>query len=395
MVALDLTMVSIEAADEIKSMLAKKYALSPEQILVIATHSHSSVILPSKIEGYDQYVYEKIMKAVDTCYSNIQNGSIHFAKGYSDVGVSRRLKTPEGDVKFAPSWDTEIDKEMFILKIRDSCGNISGIIYNLPCHGTCLGPLNLLMCNDFMGFTNRFLAEKYNGAIAFYLPANGADVKPIGSAKRSPDGNYLNDYFITCSMEQAEAIGKGVADEITGIINNKPFTQITPEFKTSYQSVCLFGPKPDLKEAEKKYKFFSDIREEELAKTGEVSHMTNYSYNRFRNHLERLTSGNYNASIRVPFAEWYLGNDVKMIAIACEPSSQLGLMIKRIFNDGRTMILGYANGTIGYICNAEQHREGGYEAESLINRGLAGPLPAESDELICNAVKALHFDLKG
>ncbi len=394
MVVLDLTMVSIEASDEIKSAIIKKYALSPDQILVIATHTHSSVILPSKIEGYDLYVYEKTMKAVDRCYSSIQEGSIHFSRGYSNVGISRRLKTPDGEVKFAPSWDTDIDKEMFILKLADSGGNIRGIIYNLPCHGTCLGPLNLLMCNDYMGFTNRFLAEKYD-AIAIYLPANGADVKPIGSARRSPDGNYLKDCFITCSMEQAEAIGKGVADEIIDIINNKPFIHITPEFKTSYQQVCLFGPKPDFKEAEKKYKFFSDIRDEELAKTGEVSHMTDYSYNRFKNHLERLTSGNYNVSIKVPFSEWYLGNDVKMIAIACEPSSQLGLMIKRIFHDDRTMILGYANGTIGYICNAAQHQEGGYEAESLINRGLAGPLPAESDELISNAVKALHFDLKG
>ena len=83
-----------------------------------------------------------------------------------------------------------------------------------------------------------------------------------------------------------------------------------------------------------------------------------------------------------------------MIAIACEPSSQFGLMIKKVFNDDRTMILGYTNGTIGYICNSVQHQEGGYEAESLINRGLAGPLPAETDSVICNAVKALHFDLK-
>lgn len=393
-IALDLTMVSMEASEEIKSIIMKKYSLSPEQILVIATHSHSSIVLPSNVEGYNDYAYGKIMKAVDKCYNSVEPGSIYFSKGYSDVGVSRRLKTPDGEVKFAPSWDTEIDKEMFILKLVDSGDCIKGIIYNLPCHGTCLGPLNLLMCNDFMGFTNRYIADKYNGAVSIFLPANGADVKPIGCAIKDPDGNYLKDRFITCTMEQAEAIGKSVADEISDIINKNEFIKIIPDFKTSFQSVYLFGPKPDFKEAERKYKFFSDIRDEELVKTGEVAHMTNYSYNRFKNHLERLTSGNYNATISVPFAEWCLGDDVKMIAIACEPSSQLGIMIKTIFNDDKTMILGYTNGSIGYICNSVQHKEGGYEAESLINRGLAGPLPAETDSVICNAVKALHFDLK-
>lgn len=395
LVALDLTMAEFEAVEHIKSMIMNKYGLSPEQILVTVTHSHSSVILPSKIEGYDEFAYERIMNAVDKCYNNVEQGGIYFSKGYTNVGLSRRLKTPEGTVKFAPSWDTEIDKEMFILKLTDSRGNIKGIVYNLPCHGTCLGPLNLLMCNDFMGFTNKYLTEEYNGAISIFLPANGADVKPIGSARKDPGGDYMKDHFITCSMEQAEAIGKSVADEIIGVINKDEFLKIEPEFKTSYQDVILFGPKPDYAEAEKKYKHFSAIREEELSKTGEVSHMTNYSYNRFKKHYERITSGNYNATISVPFAEWSLGNGVKMIGIACEPSSQLGLMIKNIFRDDRTMILGYTNGIIGYICNSVQHREGGYEAESLINRGLAGPLPDESDILIINAVKALHFDLKG
>lgn len=395
LVALDLTMLNFEAVDHIKSMITNKYGLSPDQIIIIATHSHSSVILPSKIEGYDEYAYGIIMDTVDKSFNNIEQGSIYFAKGYSNVGMSRRLKAPDGTIKFAPSWDTEIDKEMFILKIVGSNGNIKGIIYNLPCHGTCLGPLNLLMCNDFMGFTNRFVSEEYDGAISIFLPANGADVKPIGSAVKDPGDDYMKDRFITCSMEQAEAIGKGVADEIKDIINKNEFIKIEPEFKSSYQDVILFGPKPDYAEAEKKYKHFSAIREEELSKTGEVSHMTNYSYNRFKNHYERVTSGNYNATISVPFIEWSLGNNVKLIGIACEPSSQLGLMIKNIFKDDRTMILGYTNGTIGYICNSVQHREGGYEAESLINRGLAGPLPDESDKLIINAVKALHFDLKG
>ena len=394
MVALDLTMIDFETVDKIKSMIINKYTLSAEQIMITVTHSHSSVIIPSKIEGYDEYAYGKIMNAVDKCYSTVEKGSIYFTKGHSNVGMSRRLKTPTGEIKFAPSWNTEIDKEMFLLKVLDNNGNVKGIIYNLPCHGTCLGPLNLLMCNDFMGFANKHLSEKYNDVISIFLPANGADVKPIGCAVKDPDGDYMKDRFITCTMEQADEIGKSVADEIEDIISKNEFIKIDPEFKTSYQAVHLFGPKPDFKSAEMKYKKFSDIRDEELAKTGEVSHMANYSYNRFKKHLERLTSGDYNSTISVPFSEWYLGNDVKMIAIACEPSSQLGIMIKNVFNDDKTMILGYTNGIIGYICNSVQHQEGGYEAESLINRGLAGPLPAETDSVICNAVKALHFDLK-
>lgn len=395
LIALDLTIISTEVSDEIKQMINKKYALSPDQIIIVTTHSHSSVILPSNIEGYNEYAYELIMNAVDECFKNVENGYIYFTKGHSNVGVSRRLKTPTGEIKFAPSWDTEIDREMFILKVTDENSNIKGIVYNLPCHGTCLGPLSLVMCNDFMGFTNRFLEERYEGAVSLFLPANGADVKPVESALKEPDGDYLKDRFITCTPEQAEAIGKSVADEITDILNNNEFISITPEFKTSSQLVQLFGPKPDFKDAEKKFMKFKDIRDKELAETGQSTHMTDYSYNRFKKHYERLTSGNYSLTVSVPFSEWYLGSNVKMIAIACEPSTQLGIMIKNIFNDGRTMILGYANGTIGYICNSVQHQEGGYEAESLINRGLAGPLPAESDSLICNAVKALHFDLKG
>lgn len=394
LVVLDLTMVNTEACQQIKSKIMAKYPLSEEQIWVTATHTHSSIGLTSSVEGYQDYAYDKIMKAVDKCYASLESGSIYFAKGISNVGISRRLKTPDGKIKFAPSWDNEIDKEMFILKLEDSDNYIKCIIYNLPCHGTALGPLSLKMCNDFMGFANKYVSERFNGAVSIYLPANGADVKPKGSARRDPGGDFMKDSFITCTIEETDSIGKSVADEITDIINNGKFLKVDPDFRTSYQDVYLFGPKPDIKDAEEKFNVFKIRHDEELSKNGEVSHMTNYSYNRFKRHLDRLTSGEYNATIQVPFAEWYLGNDVKLIAIACEPSSQLGLMIKNIFKDDKTMIIGYTNGIIGYICNSVQHLEGGYEAESLINRGLAGPLPPETDSVICNAVKALHFDLK-
>lgn len=397
LIVLDMTSASNEACDEIKSMVINKYPLKKDQIWVTVTHTHSSIGFPSNIDDvYRPYAFEKIIKAVDKCYNNLEAGSIHIAKGKTNAGVSRRFKAPDGGIKFAPNWNAEIDRDLFVIKLLDYKNSIKGILYNLGCHGTTLGPSNILMCNDFMGFTNKYITDEYQDAVSIFLPADGADVKPLQSAVKGPGDDNEKNYFIGCTIDQTDHQGKNTANEIINILKNYSFNKINSCFYSSIKTVSLFGPKPDINRLEEKLKEYTVILSDQNNDTQseKALQMAEYGRDKTNKLIERIKAGNYNVTVNITFGEWYFGNNVKIISIACEPTSQLGFMIKKIFQDGRTLIAGYTNGKNGYIGNSVQHMEGGYEADSMTNRGLAGPLLAENDEVICNAVKALHFDLK-
>jgi hypothetical protein len=60
-----------------------------------------------------------------------------------------------------------------------------------------------------------------------------------------------------------------------------------------------------------------------------------------------------------------LVGDFLFLTMPGEPMVEYGFKLEKAIADRAVpIVVGYANGSIGYICTAESHKEGGYEPES-------------------------------
>ena len=71
------------------------------------------------------------------------------------------------------------------------------------------------------------------------------------------------------------------------------------------------------------------------------------------------------------------------LTIPGEPMVEFGFQIEKAIADRATpIVVGYANGNLGYICTAESHKFGGYEPNS-------SPLLPEAEPLILEELSRL------
>ena len=75
--------------------------------------------------------------------------------------------------------------------------------------------------------------------------------------------------------------------------------------------------------------------------------------------------------------------DFLLLTIPGEPMVEYGFQIEKAIADRAIpIVVGYANGSLGYICTAESHKYGGYEPNM-------SPLLPEAEELILEELNRL------
>jgi neutral ceramidase len=191
----------------IKGALHEKFGLAEDEILMNFSHSHCSIYLTGedpdqrrgvysigqdRVPGVDEVIdftedmlyygrlKEQIVRAVETCFANLQEGQLRLARGTSETGISRRLMTEEG-VKFRPNPDAEIDKDLYVLMLTDRQDHVKGVLFSYGCHPSCMG--GYLITADFVGHACRFVENKYPEATALFLQGCAADIKAANSAE--------------------------------------------------------------------------------------------------------------------------------------------------------------------------------------------------------------------
>ena len=98
-------------------------------------------------------------------------------------------------------------------------------------------------------------------------------------------------------------------------------------------------------------------------------------------------SGGGPMHVTVPLQAISMGN-VTIVAIPGEVFCEIGLAIKEM-SKSDIMVVGYANGNIGYIPTAEAYREGGYEVEHAFKRYGLKMIGPKSEEIILGAARSL------
>ena len=112
---------------------------------------------------------------------------LEYSRGEASVGINRREKMPDGHMEIGRNPDGARDSSVQVVSVvADSPlqwervrgeGRVVATLVNYACHGTVLGPDNLLVSADWIG-AMRLRVESELGGLALFLQGAAANINP-------------------------------------------------------------------------------------------------------------------------------------------------------------------------------------------------------------------------
>ena len=301
----DLCLISNDLTNELWEMIAN-VGFAPEHIFVATTHTHSGPVTGGDnvdvewLEGLKHKMVESVLLAE----KRLQPVRIGVGKGKCDVGMNRRERQPDGTTRLGKNPDGTVDTELGVIRFDDMDGNPLSLVLNYGCHGTALGGHNYQISGDYMGEGISLIEKQAEG-------------QPFSMFLTGASGNVDPRHRVGESFEHVRELGEELAAD-TLRINS----QLTTE---------------DI-----------DATIQILSKTINVPRKT-----------KEVEEGD-DESVAIPVSIVRL-NDLMFITFPGELFAEIGMELKKRSPCANTFIVGYCNGSIGYLPTRQAYPEGGYE----------------------------------
>ncbi|NUQ01547.1 MAG: hypothetical protein HUU35_17010, partial [Armatimonadetes bacterium] len=243
-----------------------------------------------------------------------------------------------------------IDPELAVIAAVAPDGRRLGALVNFACHPTHAGP-------------DDFITAGWPGAMVCAMQAHGW---PVGLFLNGAAGNLHHSNPCGPSLDM-EPLGQALAERVEDLASNLDWRD---EVKLATRRTTIQLPYRGLSEAEL---------------TGQVR-----GAQRFRPELyarvipqvvERIRQrGTQPAEIQVHQLDEYA-----LVSIPAEYFAELGLRIKEECHPCHALVVGFANGMVGYVPTREAFQRGGYETTFMATSRMA----YESGDLLADAAIAL------
>jgi hypothetical protein len=304
-------------------LIADRWGLQQDEILLCATHTHSGPQLslnpdyphPNNLR-YTKTLERTLVDVAGRALAALAPARIAVGRGRADVAASRRTIRSDGSVEMAPNPDGPADPEVLALRLSRPGGAPFAVLFDYACHSRSLRRANTLVSGDILGIAEQ-VVEKSGGAgltAAAFAGASG-DVDPVTVVDTfdRTDG----------TTPPTVALGTRLGEEATRAARDASPVPALASIRTMSARVEL------------------------PPKTAGQSKWANVIV----------------AAI----------GDVALVGLDCEASVEIGLAIKRASPFATTLVITHCNGWVGYLPTARQHQEGGYE----VARTGFGPAAAE------------------
>ena len=176
-VALDMLTINEFVVDRVRARLA------PTEVLLCCSHTHSGPIAYAdekssrKNREYIDLLVDNIIEAVQSAEANLLPARLEYACGEGTVGINRREQMSDGHFEIGRNPNGPRDKSVQVVSIFTSEGKRLATLVNYACHGTVLGPDNLLVSADWIGVM-REKVEKELGGLTLFLQGAAANINP-------------------------------------------------------------------------------------------------------------------------------------------------------------------------------------------------------------------------
>lgn len=369
-VVVDNINISRETGDAVRAIATERSGIAPENILVAATHTHSAprsgtVSGPAAEVAYNRIFVEGVAESIVRAHGALRPAAVgHGAHPLPEEVFNRRwyLKpgkmplNPFGEmdqVKMNPGRTAEVldrpagptDPDVTILSVREAKGRKPiALLASYSLHYVGAPPKGQVSA-DYFGEFARLMPFRLRAGDEFVaMMANGTsgDINNIPFQVTRPPRE---------PFEQIRIVARKAADAAWFAHAEIDAHRSDVCLGTIRREITLRRRRPTVEQIERAKEVLAVKDEAEIAK------------------LPRLAQAYANRTLSLAKAEETVDvllqtvrvGDLAICAIPFEVFCEIGLDLKKRSPFARTVVLGVANGSNGYLPTPEQHELGGYE----------------------------------
>lgn len=159
--------------------------LTADQFIINMSHTHSGVHtcrndvdLPggAELPAYMDAITAAVIDASREAIESLRPAVIEWTTGRSDIAVNRDLFI-DGEALVGYNPEGTADPTILIGRVTADDGAALATMVNYACHGTTLGPENLLLSPDYVGALRETVETATGGPCIFFQGASG-DISP-------------------------------------------------------------------------------------------------------------------------------------------------------------------------------------------------------------------------
>ncbi len=396
MVTCDLIAIPEAIANAVKARIEERCGISPECVMVNATHTHSGAGVSNLLgmgedEGYTTWLPLKVADAVELAVKRMQPARAGFASVMEDrISFYRRWLMKDGTVRMNPGLNNpdlvrpmgEIDPELAMMYVEGVDGTPISVVASFSLHYVGTGNVGQVSADYFGQFFN--LMRHYIGGNCVPILWNAASGqinnndysgeriwRDRGHTRARRMANVLAGHVLT-EIQLMDLDEELALEAVTGTLEFS--RKVITETDLDIAEQILAGGY-EYEEGPFSWVVGQPVREDRVG-----------VYARQCQRLAALPE-----QMMAPVQAIRLG-DAAILALPGEIFVETGLRIKAQTSASPLMLVSLANGYIGYVCTDEAlTQEGGYETwAALSSLGGVGTVPA-MERLSLSLLETLGF----
>lgn len=311
-VTLDLIGILPSLRMRMEEQVQKAYGLSPESLLLNASHTHSGPEYrvekgrEKEAQEYTAFLEERLMKVIGDALADLKPAAVSWSRSRCGFAMNRRLPSPTG-YQNSPNPDGPVDHEVPVLQVVSPAGEARAVLFGYACHNTCLSEFQY--CGDYAGFAQEYLQENRPGFVALFMNGCSGDQNPYPRRGGVVPG--------LTALDLAKMHGRSLSNAVE-VAMQVPKRVVGGRIRAAYENVSL-DYAPEKKRAPHLYPV-------QVARFGEA---------------------------------------LTVVALGSETTVDYAIRLKReLSHNSATWVAGYSNDYTGYVPSLRVLKEGGYEAQA-------------------------------
>ncbi len=384
-VDLDLSSLSREQSDELRTRVANALSINELYVRVSTSHTHAGPLIwtdyyeeKKQIRlDYIHYFMEQTVSAAMEAHNSMIPVTVGAGSGICLLTKNRRQHAEDGRIICGVNEEGFTDPTVSVVRFDDDTGRTVASMVHYAMHPTILGPSNQWFSPEYPGITKKVVEDIVGGTCLFLQGAAGN----LGPGKEG----FTDDIekmrrigkILGCEASKAllEISTHGVDESFEGIVESGASLGLwnlkkgKPKDDTLHVIVRTIHlpvkPQIPLYDAKEIAQGFQRQLEDLQTNEGSEVEITEATYKLKRALMaadrSELYCGVTHKEIEVHFIR--IG-DVVLIGAPIEPFSEIGVEIRQKSPFEHTWFSGYTNGWVGYLPTHNDYKSGGYEVET-------------------------------
>ena len=254
---------------------------------------------------------------------------------------------PDGHFEIGRNPDGARDKSVQVVSVLMDSGRRLATVVNYACHGTVLGPDNLLISADWIGVMRQKL-ESELGGLTLFLQGAAANINP---------DMYWEDAHV---FEKVTEQGLGVANAVLAAA--RAGSEMTGGLPIQVERVEAWMPTETRVTTPRPPKNYRKPLLAMAKLPGFLAVFADILLNQRYpwKPVVEAKDGFWSVPMRVNIVR--IGN-LALVTFAAETFTEIGLKIKSVSPAAHTLFVSVSDGCISYLHTEASHAEGGYEVD--------------------------------